>query len=734
MKKTKKALLAFTACAMVLSCATAFAACGNEDNDQPAAHSHTWSNWTVESADKPTLTAGGKATRTCSGSGNCDAKAEDKEHALPVLTNDAYSKSADSATCSAVGEIEYIYNSDGVNVRFAVETPVNTQAHNYVNGKYVNTDKEGHYQVCENNSGHVTQKTAHDTNGDDGACSVCGYKDISGPVVPEHEHSWGNWTVESANKPTLTAEGKATRTCSGSGDCDAGTEESQYNLPMLSDSAYTVNVSTPSTCTVNGTATYVYENDGVSVTFDAELPLNPDGHDVLKKQDGWAATCELQGREDYYSCGDCGKQYKDADGSEEFSNLTEIVIPVSAHKLTKVADNTNSKTVKYPDNSNVTFKNMNYHECEVCGKLFKDAEGTNQVTSVFSFSRRGMLLDFGFNSVNATGVTNATNGDMYVATYIADADATYTFKISDGSSISQIIYILTGTKVNSVVYSNGWQTSVAAYNKFEVADSTQPPANSVTVNMTKGEWITLVVDTAEFTVNVESEPVLKVGTNMVMITEADAMFIDEYEFVPTETKKYSMTVPEGVEVLMNNEDFIIDGNKTVNFQATKDDKIIFAFKNNKTGAVTVTIGEAVELPKITTDSPLNSLSFPAKAVNNGVTSSGVAVIEVGDIEEGTYKLSVVIPMNLMQGGVVCFGKNTSTDYTDYFESNGNFTNGAAEAYFQFPQTATMNGATYSVQASRNTWNITLDLKKGDVLVFANGGTTSGTLNITLTKV
>ncbi len=169
MNKTKKALLAAFACSAVLAGAFGLAAC---NNSKPAKHEHVWSeNWTV--ATKPTDSTTGKATRTCSGTGTCDATADDKEYTLPVLSRENYTEGTDSATCSAAGSIEYTYNKDGVNVSFNVDTPVKPAAHNY--GTEVNTDPAGHYQVCGNNSAHKTEQKAHDTNGTNGACSVCGY-------------------------------------------------------------------------------------------------------------------------------------------------------------------------------------------------------------------------------------------------------------------------------------------------------------------------------------------------------------------------------------------------------------------------------------------------------------------------------------------------------------------------------------------------------------------------------
>ena len=141
------------------------------------AHSHVWSDWTVTSANKPTEKKEGKATRTCSGSGECGATLADKEYTLPVLTSKDYSTTADTATCSATGSITYTYNKNGVSTSFDVATPIKADAHNY--GKYTYADDytrdEGHYKVCKNNSAHKTELEEHDFEGEGGACSKCGY-------------------------------------------------------------------------------------------------------------------------------------------------------------------------------------------------------------------------------------------------------------------------------------------------------------------------------------------------------------------------------------------------------------------------------------------------------------------------------------------------------------------------------------------------------------------------------
>ena len=251
-------------------------------------HVHAWGEWTVAEENKPTAELEGKATRVCTGEGACDGSAADKEYALPALTSEDYTKSNDSATCSAAGEITYTYANDEVHIEFAVATLVNPEAHTY--GIWQNDKAEGHYKICVHNSEHTTAFEPHNQDGDYGVCTVCGYQ-------PGHTHVWSPWAVEDVNKPTLTTEGKATRTCSAL-YCRASAKDKEYALPILTDSeAYTKSEETAANCTEHGEATYLYNKEGVNVSFRAETPLDPSVHDFTSNEwqqdnaDGHYKTC-----------------------------------------------------------------------------------------------------------------------------------------------------------------------------------------------------------------------------------------------------------------------------------------------------------------------------------------------------------------------------------------------------------------------------------------------------------
>lgn len=171
MKKSKKALLFLTVCLVALVVAVSLAACNKNQ------HTHTWGNWTVTEENKPTAEATGKATRVCSGEGECDASATDKEYVLPALTSEDYQTAVTTpATCSAQGVTTYTYNKNGVNVSFDVATPIDPAAHKY---NYVDLGAQGHKGICEYNADHTTEVALHNTDGEGGSCSVCGHTVIT---------------------------------------------------------------------------------------------------------------------------------------------------------------------------------------------------------------------------------------------------------------------------------------------------------------------------------------------------------------------------------------------------------------------------------------------------------------------------------------------------------------------------------------------------------------------------
>ena len=475
-------------------------------------------------------------------------------------------------------------------------------------------------------------------------CSVCekdfadkdGNGEMTDKAEPKKQHEM---THVSASPASCTENGvKEHWTCSVCeityADKD-GTTQLTSTVDVAKGHSMTYSGAVPAGCTTDGVKehwscsvcqTHFADKDGNAEMTDLTVPA---AHAPVFYGET-EAGCTRQGKRAYYGCDVCKKSFFDEACTEE-ADPDDLIIPAS-HKLATVAADANTKTVPYPNNDSVSFKNMAYYECEVCNKTFKDEDGTNEITSVYNRARCGMLLEYGLNSVDCTGVRNATNLNTYVSTYIADGSGQYTFTFGPDLNISGMTYILTGTKanVNPPPYANSaWNTASATYGKF--VNATQPLTDSVTVNMVKGEWITFAVTVAKFTVNVEKEPVLIFGENTVTVTEAYATDVDVYKFTPAETKTYAMILPEGLSASIGYE-WSAEGGVAKNFEGEAGVEIEFTFTSDKTGTYNVTISEEVALPTIALGETHSITDYPGPG--------GTYTFAVADgVPEGEYTLT-----------------------------------------------------------------------------------------------
>ncbi len=282
MKKTRKALLAVLACSVALAGAVGLAACGGgDDGDNGTSHDHSWGNWTVST--QPTDEATGKATRTCSGEGTCDAKATDKEYTLPVLTSDDYTKGEDSATCAAAGTVTYTYNKNDVNVSFDVVTAKKAHTEEVITGKAATCSEDGltdgkKCTVCGEITVEQTKIDAHHTEmiltqkypncTEDGLtegkqCTVCGEITVAQVTVDALGHVESTLPAVEAtcNEDGLTA-GKKCAVCQTVLEAQTvvkatGHKLSTTAIPTVNETAKTV----AQRCTAcNMSIAYAYDN------------------------------------------------------------------------------------------------------------------------------------------------------------------------------------------------------------------------------------------------------------------------------------------------------------------------------------------------------------------------------------------------------------------------------------------------------------------------------------------
>lgn len=729
MKKTKKALIAAFACTAAVAGAFGLAACNSGENG--GGHTHSWNEWTVSA--KPTSDSTGKATRTCKNDG-CNATSADLEFELPVLTDSGYSTQVTTqATCTTAEVVEYTFHiSENETVKFSVTGAVNPDAHAWgpwtveeankptaeAGGKATRTcTASGCTVEADEYTLPALDSEDYEKSADTATCVAGGSvtytynkNDVSVSFTVETpkktEHTWGPWTVEEANKPTAEAGGKATRTCTVDG-CTVVAQE--YNLPALNETDYEKSEDT-ATCTDGGTVTYTYNKDGVNVVITVETPVNAAAHGALAHKDRLFMGCDYGGTIEHWECPLCGKLFDAEEGGNELS-ADDVAIPAGHNYVITVNKENGTATEACANDGCTTGVTKEY-------KYLEDSAMSTDNTQPVS-----LALDEYY-------VENDTSGNKYFRLDLTEA-AIYKFDfehlVPTGNAFIGIVNVVnsagTSTQVTTSrgTVSSGYE-NIVSHSRIQGNNNQSASFTFDSTNYVGGHLILQLVlqrqPKIKMSVSKGKTP-LKVGSNTVDITEANAMFIDTYEFIPAETKSYSMTVPEGVEVLMNDEDFIVGEDRTVNFDGVADERIVFAFKNSAAGKVTVTIGDAVEKVTLTPDTPIANLTL---------TGHGVTVIEIGDIEAGKYTVTLAVNRLLTRGAFMYFGKNTSTDYNDYFQANGNtMANSPADVSFQVPMATVLDANTiYSASISGTNYIFTLDLQKGDKLVFVhNGNDTSG---------
>ena len=92
------------------------------------------------------------------------------------------------------------------------------------------------------------------------------------------------------------------------------------------------------------------------------------GHKNLMHTSGKAATCTEAGNIEYWNCAVCRKYFRDSEGRQEIL-LANTVIP-AGHQLSK----TDSKAATCTEAGNIEYWN-----CAVCRKYFRDSEGRQEI-------------------------------------------------------------------------------------------------------------------------------------------------------------------------------------------------------------------------------------------------------------------------------------------------------------------------------------------------------------------
>ncbi|MCD8217253.1 MAG: hypothetical protein LUD01_04280 [Clostridiales bacterium] len=263
---------------------------------------------------EPTCTEKGYTTHTCS---NCGASYVDSYVDATGHTN-AIHVSAEAATCTEEGNIEYWYcsdcdsyfsDADCTTVISLADTVISATGHSY--------------------SDTVTEPTCTEQGYTTHTCTECGAS-----YVDSYANATGhiNVTHVSAGIATCTEEGNIEYWyCSDCGsyfsDADCTTVISLADTVIsVTGHSYSGTVTEP-TCTEQGYTTHTCAECGDSYV---DSYVDATGHINVTHVSARVATCTEEGNIEYWYCEDCGSYFSDADCTTVIS-LADTVISATGY-------------------------------------------------------------------------------------------------------------------------------------------------------------------------------------------------------------------------------------------------------------------------------------------------------------------------------------------------------------------------------------------------------------------
>ena len=139
---------------------------------------------------------------------------------------------------------------------------------------------------------------------------------------------------------------------------------------------------------------YSYDEDTLNYYNQNEISLGElqHVHDLIKTE-AKDATCTEAGNIEYWTCSECEKLFSDEEGTTEIT-AADTVVPAKGHSLEKT---------EAVDATCTEAGNIEYWTCSKCNKLYKDSEGTQEITEADT-----VVAAKGHNWTEWTVVTKAT--------------------------------------------------------------------------------------------------------------------------------------------------------------------------------------------------------------------------------------------------------------------------------------------------------------------------------------
>lgn len=313
----------------------------------------------------------------------------------------------------------------------------------------------------------------------------------------------------------------------------------------------------------------------------------------------------------------------------------------------------------------------------------------------------------------ATPAKAHTFGNWTVLSAPTDKDTGFARAVCSGDGCKQtkleMLPVLTDESIESGYYTKRRVEATGAARGKWVYTVTKPVADE------KFGGVQLEADLVDL-------PLLVYGDNTVELTAYENQVC---EFVSETEQTYSITVPEGVIVNLDDEDIITGTGTYANFDAPAGEKIKFYITSDVSGTVTVVIGDAIDETVKIKNEETKELNLPA----NGGNSENMFVLTADDgIAEGKYTFSITSVGTTPFCYFAVAGADETLTFDELKSSKG--------VMFIGSESAVKETAKYTC-SKLNNFNqiaITVNVKAGDKIYFATNSGTGAILEVSMRKV
>ena len=430
-------------------------------------------------------------------------------------------------------------------------------------------------------------------------------------------------------------------------DADATEEITDENLLIAPFGHSLVKVDAdPATCAEDGNVEYwMCSHDGCGALFadeNGDTPISADDVVVsmmtvphtLTEISEKETSCGEAGNTEYWKCDVCGRLFSDADGETE-TDVEAVTIPALSHQLEK----TGAKDASCVDDGNIE-----YWTCSECKKIFSDAEATTEIQQADTVISHGHQLE----EKEAKAATCSEDGNIqyWVCTrencgkLFSDAEGTEEIQLAD------TVLPKTGHKFDG---------GVCQVCRAEDPDYKGPTLKDSDLNIISGEELVIRVD-ADFDTTMAQDWSITIGgetisKDFIDVSRGSTVFtIDGDALKKLAPGTYKVTIKIGGET--------VEAELTVEEEPTKYNVIIGSISNGK---VTVDKATAEEGETVTlTTSPdsgcvlkKESLSVKNKSTGTGITvtnnqftmPASDVTVTAEFVKEFTVKFDTVLPIS-----------------------------------------------------------------------------------------